>query len=65
VKLGLILMEEHRSRVLEKRSLRRIFGPRREEVAGAWRRLQNQELHNMYASENIIRVIKSIRMRWI
>jgi hypothetical protein len=42
--------------------LRRIFGPKREEVAGGWRRLHNEELHNFYALQNIIRVIKS-RMR--
>jgi hypothetical protein len=43
----------------EKRVLRRIFGPRREEVAGNWRRLYNEELHNSHASPNIIRLIKS------
>jgi hypothetical protein len=42
----------------------RIFGPKREEVAGGWRRLHNEELHNLYASPNIIRVIESRRMRW-
>jgi hypothetical protein len=42
--------------------LRRIFEPKREEVAGGWRRLHNEELHNFYASPNIIRVIKSMRM---
>jgi hypothetical protein len=42
----------------------RIFGPQREEVAGGWRRLHNQEIHNLYASQNVIRVIKSGRMRW-
>jgi hypothetical protein len=50
--------------MFENRVLRRIFGPRREEVAGGWRRLHNEELHNLYASSNIIRVIKSRRMRW-
>jgi hypothetical protein len=44
--------------------LRRIFGPKREEVAGDWRRLHNEELHNLYSSLNIIRVIKSRRIRW-
>jgi hypothetical protein len=44
--------------------LRKIFGPKREEVAGSWRRLHNEELHNLYASPNITRVIKSRRMRW-
>jgi hypothetical protein len=43
--------------------LRRIFGPKREEVAGDWRRLHNEELHNLYASPNIVRVMKSRRMR--
>jgi hypothetical protein len=50
--------------VFENRVLRKIFGPKREEVAGGWRRLHNEELHNLYASPNIIRVIKSGRMRW-
>jgi hypothetical protein len=49
-------------RVSENRALRRIFGPKSEEVAGGWRRLHNEELHNVYASPNIIRVIKSGRM---
>jgi hypothetical protein len=45
--------------------LRRIFGHKREEVAGGWRRLHNEELHNLYVSPNIIRVIKSRKMRWV
>jgi hypothetical protein len=49
--------------VFENRVLRRIFGPKREEVAGDWRRLHNEELHNLYASPNIISVIKSRRIR--
>jgi hypothetical protein len=49
--------------VFENRVLRRIFRPKMEEVEGCWRRLHNEELHNMYASPNIIRVIKSERMR--
>jgi hypothetical protein len=57
--------EEHRLRVSENRVLRRIFVPKREEVAGGWRRLHNEELHNLYASLNIIRVIKARRMRWV
>jgi hypothetical protein len=50
--------------VFENRVLRRIFGPWREEVAGGWRRLQNEELHNLYVSHNIVRAIKLRRMRW-
>jgi len=49
--------------VFENRVLRRIFGPKREEVAGVWRRLRNEELHNLYASPNVIRVIRR-RVRW-
>jgi hypothetical protein len=49
--------------VFENRVLRRIFGPRREEVKGDWRKLHNEELHNLYTSPNIIRMIKSRRMR--
>jgi hypothetical protein len=49
--------------VFENSVLRRIFGPKREEVVGGWRRLHNEELRNLYASRNIIRVIKSRRMR--
>jgi hypothetical protein len=45
--------------VFENRVLRRIFGPKREEVAGGWRRPHNEELHNLYTSPNIIRIIKS------
>jgi hypothetical protein len=50
--------------VFENRVLRRIFGPMRDEVAGDWRKLHNEELHNWYSSPNIIRMIKSRRMRW-
>jgi hypothetical protein len=49
--------------VFENRVLRRIFGPKRDEVRGEWRRLHNEELHDLYSSSNIIRVLKSIRMR--
>jgi hypothetical protein len=55
--------EEHRLTVFENRVLRRIFGPKREED-GSWRKLHNDELHSLYSSPNIIRVIKSRRMRW-
>jgi hypothetical protein len=47
-------MEERRLRVTENRVLRKIFGPKREEVAGGWRRLHNEDLHNLYASPDII-----------
>jgi hypothetical protein len=50
--------------VSENRVLRRIFRLKRRELAGGWRRLHNEELHNMYASQNIVRVMKSRRMRW-
>jgi len=50
--------------VCENRLLRRIFGPKREEVAGSWRRLHNEVLHNLHASPDINRVVKSRSMRW-
>jgi len=58
------LWEERRLRVFESMVLRRIFGPRRDEVTGEWRRLHNDELNDLYSSPNIVRVIKSRRMRW-
>jgi hypothetical protein len=64
VKLGLTLREEHRLRVFENMVLRRIFGPKRDEVSGEWRRLHNEELNDLYSSPNIFRVIKSRRMKW-
>jgi hypothetical protein len=57
------LREEHRLRVFENRVLRKIFGPKREED-GSWRKLHNDELHSLYSSPNIVRVIKSRRRRW-
>jgi hypothetical protein len=60
---SIILREEHRLRVFENRVLRGVFGPKREEVVRGWRRLHNEELHNLYASSNIVREIKSRRMR--
>jgi hypothetical protein len=58
------LREEQRLRVFENRMMRRIFGPKREED-GSWRKLHNDELHSLYSSANIVRVIKSRRMRWV
>jgi hypothetical protein len=53
-----------RLRVFENRVLRRIFGPKRDEVTGGWRKLHNEKLHNLYSSPSIFRMIKSRRMRW-
>jgi len=58
------LREKRRLRVFESRVLRRIFGPKRDEVIGEWGKPYNVELNEMYASPNIVRVIKSRRMRW-
>jgi hypothetical protein len=57
--------EEHRLRVYENRVLRRIFGPKRDEVTGEWRKLHNKKLHDLYTLPSIIRIIKSQRMRWV
>jgi hypothetical protein len=61
---SLTLKEEHRLRVFENRVLRRISGPRRDEVTGGWMKSHYEELHILYSSPNIIRQIKSRRMRW-
>jgi hypothetical protein len=58
------LREEHRLRVFENRVLRGIFGSKRDEVTGKWRKLHNEELQDLNSSPNIVRVIKSRRMRW-
>jgi len=53
-----------RLRVIENRVLRRIFGPKRDEITGEWRKLHNEELNDLYCSPNIVRVTKTRRMRW-
>jgi hypothetical protein len=62
--LSLTLRKEHRLRVFENRVLRRTFGQKRDEVTGGWRKLRNEELHNLYSSPSIIRMIKSRTIRW-
>jgi len=60
----LILREERRLRVFENRVLRKVFGPKRDDVTGEWRKLHNEELNDLYSLPNIVRVVKSRRMRW-
>jgi hypothetical protein len=62
---SITLREEQRQRVFENSVLRRIFGPKRDEATGEWRRLHNEELNNLYFSPSIIGVMKSRRMRWV
>jgi hypothetical protein len=61
---SLILRKENRRRVFENRVLRKLFGPKKDEVTGEWRKLHSEELHILYSSLNIIRQIKSRRMKW-
>jgi hypothetical protein len=61
---SLTLREERRLRVSEKRVLRKTFGPKRDEVTVEWRKLRSEELNDQYCSPNIVRVIKSRRMKW-
>jgi hypothetical protein len=61
---SLTLREEYRLRVCENRVLRRIFGPKRDEVTGEWRKLHSEEVNILYSSPDVIRQIKSRRMRW-
>jgi hypothetical protein len=60
----LTLREDHRLDVFENRVLRRIFGPKRDDIVGGWRTMHNDEFHNLCSSPNIIRMIRSRRMRW-
>ena len=61
---SLTLREERRLRVFENRVLRRVFGAKRDEVTGEWRKLPNEELRDLYSFPSIVRVVKSRRMRW-
>ena len=61
---SLTLRDECRLRAFENRVLRRVLGPKRDEVTGEWRKLHNEELSDLYSLSNIVRVVKSRRMRW-
>ena len=58
------MREEHRLRVFENKVRRKIFGAKKDEITGEWRKLHNSELHALYSSSNIIRSLKSRRLRW-
>jgi hypothetical protein len=58
------IKEVHRLRVFENKMLRRLFGPKRDEVTGGWRKLHNEEFRDLYSSRSIIRMFKLRRMRW-
>jgi hypothetical protein len=62
---SLTIKEEHRLRVFENWVLRRIFGLKRDEVMGEWRKMRNEELCELYCSPSLIRIIKSRKMRWV
>ena len=62
---SLTLRGERRLRVFENKVLRRVFGPKRDEVIGEWRKLHNEELSDLYFLPNILPVVKSSRMRWV
>jgi hypothetical protein len=61
---SLTLREEHRLRVFQNKVLKRIFGPKRDEVTGGWRKLHNEELRDLYSLPGVIRIMKTKRMRW-
>jgi hypothetical protein len=62
---SLTLREEHRLGMFENRVLRRIFGPKRDDVTGEWRKLHNEELRGLYSSPSIIKIMKPRKMRWV
>jgi hypothetical protein len=64
VVVNFTLREERRLKVFENRVLRRVFGPKRDKVTGEWRKLHNEELKDLYSLPNIVRVVKSRRMKW-